>query len=516
MLDTSVFYRLTNKFLGQGKSLDVVPDGSGLLKMEVTGDHNGQFWRLVARRDGKYALQTAYLGECFSLDVINDGTNTTPCLATTGYRTGQLWTLTPWADGTYRLTSDFTGPEVSLDTYGATHEPYLNTGDHTGQHWTLTRTGPVTGTVPVPALDLKGANLDKTEGSTDFTHYARPRGPVKGVMIFVDFPDATAGPESADATGKWLLGDGQAQQLYHDQSYGQLTFDVTMRSDLGWRRLSKPSTNYNFGLFNSQRSFIRDAAALFRPAEVRFSDYQMVFVVTPKTATHFPDSPAFNARVNQGAPAQGGEIRLAVTFGQDSHTNSYINLVHEVGHLFGLPDLYPIPGGGAWNSKMGCWSIMSDIFHSVGFLGWHRHKNGWLPAARANYIKNATPGWYATLSPLSGSCGLSLIVFPVNDVNHPSKVFAVELAQPVHGTNDQYWGDGVLVYTVDATIESGASPVVVIPRQVSNSDDYGHLYQAPYGVGDVAHARGPGPVALKVSVLQKFGSSYNIKIEYQR
>jgi hypothetical protein len=242
MLDTSVFYRLTNKFLGQGKSLDVVPDGSGLLKMEVTGDHNGQFWRLVARSDGKYALQTAYLGECFSLDVINDGINTTPCLATTGYRSGQLWTLNPRADGTYRLTSDFSGPDVSLDTYGDTHEPYLNTGDHTGQHWTLTKAGPVTRTVPIPALNLKGGNLDKTEG----------------------------------------------------------------------------------------------------------------------------------------------------------------------------------------------------------------------------------------------------------------------------------WGDGVLVYTVDATIESGASPVVVIPKQVSNSDDYGHLYQAPYGVGDVAHAQGPGPVALKVSVLQKFGSSYNIKIEYQR
>jgi hypothetical protein len=107
-------------------------------------------------------------------------------------------------------------------------------------------------------------------------------------------------------------------------------------------------------------------------------------------------------------------------------------------------------------------------------------------------------------------------VLPVDDVNRPSKVFVVELAQPVLGSNDQYWGDGVLVYTVDATIASGASPVVMIPRQVSDSDDYGHLYQAPYGVGDVAHARGPGPVSLKAEVLQKFGSSYNLKIEYRR
>ena len=39
-----------------------------------------------------------------------------------------------------------------------------------------------------------------------------------------------------------------------------------------------------------------------------------------------------------------GEIRLAVTFGTDSYSNRYINLVHEVGHLFGLPDLYPDSG----------------------------------------------------------------------------------------------------------------------------------------------------------------------------
>ena len=513
MLDTAAFYRLTNNFLGQGKSLDVVPDGSGLLKMEVTGDYGGQFWRLVARSGGKYALRTAYLGECFSLDVINDGINTTPCMATTADVTGQQWTLTPLAGGTYRLTNDFTGPDVSLDTQGATHEPDLNTGDHTGQHWTLTKVGPIPGTVPIPDLDPKGV-VEQTEGPTDFTRFARPRGVVKAVMIFVDFPDVPAGSASAAAAAEHILGGGKAQQLYHEQSYGQLTLDVTVRSDLGWRRMSKDSTSYDFEDFKSQREYISAAAGLFRPAEITFSDYQMVFVVAANT-DNLALSPAFTPLVGDEACSPSGKIRLAVTLGHDSYCNRYINLVHEIGHLFGLPDLY-VAGETVDHSKVGCWSIMSDIFHCVSFLGWHRHKNGWLPTARATYINQATPGWYATLSPLSGSCGLSLIVLPVDQVNHPSKVFVIELAQPVLGTNDQYWGDGVLVYTVDATIKSGASPVVVIPKQVSDSDDYGHLYQAPYGVGDVAQARGPGSVALKVSVLQKFGSSYRIKIEYQR
>jgi hypothetical protein len=73
----------------------------------------------------------------------------------------------------------------------------------------------------------------------------------------------------------------------------------------------------------------------------------------------------------------------------------------------------------------------------------------------------------------------------------------------------------MLVYTVDATIDTLESPVVIIPRQVSDSPDYGYLYEAPYGVGDVARARGPASVTLAVTVLQKFGSCYNIKIEYR-
>jgi hypothetical protein len=68
-MDAAVYCRLRNDFLGHSP---------------------GQLWRIVARRGGKYALRTAYLGDCFSLDVINDGTNTIPCLAVTGDFTGQM------------------------------------------------------------------------------------------------------------------------------------------------------------------------------------------------------------------------------------------------------------------------------------------------------------------------------------------------------------------------------------------------------------------------------------------
>lgn len=212
-------------------------------------------------------------------------------------------------------------------------------------------------------------------------------------------------------------------------------------------------------------------------------------------------------------PSLSGPIAYGVTFGADSYRNRYVNLVHEVGHLLGLPDLYRM-NGVLGEHKAGCWDLMSDIFHSVSFLGWHRHKNGWLPDERKTYIGESRRRWRTTLHPLTGPSGLSMIVLPVDDAGCPSKVFVVEPAQPVIGTDGQPWGDGVLVYTVDARVQSGLCPVVVIPRIESFSDTYGDLYQAPYGEGDVAEVTDDG-AQLTVAVTRRIGSAYEIELTYR-
>lgn len=42
-----------------------------------------------------YRLTTLWQGEGLSLDIVNDGTNTTPLLAKTGNFSGQLWKVSP-------------------------------------------------------------------------------------------------------------------------------------------------------------------------------------------------------------------------------------------------------------------------------------------------------------------------------------------------------------------------------------------------------------------------------------
>jgi hypothetical protein len=55
----------------------------------------------------------------------------------------------------------------------------------------------------------------------------------------------------------------------------------------------------------------------------------------------------------------------------------------------------------------------------------------------------------------------------------------------------------------------------VIPKNGSTDPVYGPLFGAPYGIGDQASAAS-GNASLQLTVLQKFGGCYNIRIDYQR
>jgi M6 family metalloprotease-like protein len=362
-------------------------------------------------------------------------------------------------------------------------------------------------------------NLNCGEGATDLKHYAKPTGSMNAVMLFVGFPDAP-GVDLPQDVADHLLGKGQFEALYQDQSAGQLSFDITVMAKLGWKPMPRRSTDYGelddqggvkFETSDQQRTYIADAVAAFSPAEVDFDDVGMVFVVAPKEAA-LSNSPAFPVAKGFGVKVGNTEIRHAVTLGRDSYKNSFINLVHEVGHLFGLPDLYPA-GMLAEDSKAGCWGIMSDIFRASGFLGWHRHKNGWLDASRKTYVAASGTSSF-TLAPLSAASGLAMLVFPIDDRAKPSKVFVVEVAQPVAGLDGTPGEEGVLIYTVDATKESGATPVEVLPRLKGHDDNMGNLFQAPFGPGDDSGPLTDGGATLRLSVLRANGAGFDVEVAY--
>jgi ricin-type beta-trefoil lectin protein len=96
VFDAKSYYRLTTKWRGDGKSLDVVNDGknNNQLILARTGKFSGQFWKITPVGGGYYRLTTEWQGSGKSLDVVNDRKNNNqPILADTGNYFGQFWKI---------------------------------------------------------------------------------------------------------------------------------------------------------------------------------------------------------------------------------------------------------------------------------------------------------------------------------------------------------------------------------------------------------------------------------------
>ncbi len=80
-----------------------------------------------------------------------------------------------------------------------------------------------------------------------------------------------------------LLGEGQVQRFFREQSHGKLTFEVVQVG--GGRRMPKAAGDYVDGKghfdFERHKAYLADACALY--TEVDFSAYPIALVVAAKT-----------------------------------------------------------------------------------------------------------------------------------------------------------------------------------------------------------------------------------------
>ncbi len=133
------FYRLTTKWTGKGKALDVVNDGQNdQLILASVENVSGQLWKLAPVGNGYYRLTNQWQGEEKSLNILNDGTNNKLQMANTANVSGQLWKFTSLENGYYRLTNKWLGEEKSLDVVNdgtGSQLQMANTGNMSGQFW---------------------------------------------------------------------------------------------------------------------------------------------------------------------------------------------------------------------------------------------------------------------------------------------------------------------------------------------------------------------------------------------
>ena len=334
------------------------------------------------------------------------------------------------------------------------------------------------------------------------------------VMIFVDFPDLHATESTAQLHNRLVP---SARVWYAEASYGRATLEVTPVHR--WFRMARGSRNYGLqsGLtFEEHKDYVADAIAA-ADADVDFSRYRIVYVVAARGSA-LQRSPAFHAPPGDGIRVDGIEVRHSATLGEDvrelfpRHYGSNV-LVHETGHLLGLPDLYDVSANDY--SRLfrfaGDWDTMGSTNSGAHFLAWHKWKLGWIDRTQLTCLSG--PGEVtATISPAATAGGLKAVVVPTG----PATAFVIEARRRV-GQDARLCEEGVLIYTVDALAHSGDGPVRVQPAQRDRNPDLvsscGALYNAPFDCapGEDAHFQNRA-AGLTVDVLGSSGAGYRVRV----
>ena len=269
-------------------------------------------------------------------------------------------------------------------------------------------------------------------------------------------------------------------------------------------------SRFSHGVVRSRmKQFIADAVGLVDNP----GNYHIIAAVPPKT-----DQFICACGSHRIAGVCTGRLKRQINIGEaayDAHDQGYAEyytvMMHELGHCFGLSDLYGTP------HRVGPWDVMGDILYADGYLGWHRnlfdHRNifGWLFADRKTCIKAGV--WEDTIGPLSAPYGMAMVVVPDSAAMTPSTMYVIEVASKVtdhrSGTVLSEEGAGVLVYKVTSLVPQGRRPLEIIPNPHAEHSSV-ELLNAPFKVGDTFDQK---DLPFKLAVERKIGTGFHIRIE---
>ncbi|MEV4947675.1 M6 family metalloprotease domain-containing protein [Streptomyces sp. NPDC053755] len=358
--------------------------------------------------------------------------------------------------------------------------------------------------------------VQMSEGLPTSPGYARATGQLKALNLMIDFPDA---PGEGTALGRYREFFPQTTDWFRVSSYGRLLYRPETPIP-EWLRMPEPFSSYGIERGSpyepGYRSLVEDLVKV-ADAKIDFSAYDLVNVlVTPNAGPSALDtvlSVTFSG--NDEAPYADGVPLSNTSFvysRQDDgsgtyHQTGYRVLPHENGHVFGLPDLYTVDGGGT----VGHWDIMSEDWGANNdLLGWHKWKLGWLDDDQVS-CASGTGIRDVVLTPLATTGGAKLAFVPLSETSG----YAVEV-RTQNGNDQAVCRPGVLIYRVESDVDTGHGPVTVSDsRQDSGGctrrpNVHAELSDATYRPGETFTDRANG---IRITVLQEDSSgSYRVRV----
>lgn len=362
-----------------------------------------------------------------------------------------------------------------------------------------------------PAEEVLGLTTSETlflgEGPTDPRNHPEPLGTLKAVMLFANFPDGERDKSMQEL--HQLLVPG-AVEYFERSSYGK--FHLKVDAHFQWYDLAKASTDpgYDCSRHDSHKAYVAEVMSA-ADEEVDFSEYSLVYVVANKAPGTF-NSPTLHAPKGGGIQADEHEIRHAVTFGNDIRGKDWgwQTLVHETGHVLGLPDLYSYDSTkGVYKTVhkfTGSWDPMGFQPPASHFLAWHKFKLSWLEEKHFAVVQEAGVRTLE-LSHIETDEGVKALVLPIS----ATQAYVAEVRHLGEGRSVP----GVLVYKVSIDVPSGRGPIEIMPavpdddgRHAELARKYIALYDALYFEGgtfeDTQHK-------IRLEVMSRSDAGYCVK-----
>jgi M6 family metalloprotease-like protein len=298
-------------------------------------------------------------------------------------------------------------------------------------------------------------------------------GRVRIGVIFADFADSVA-TDTTEHVLKQYSPD--LETYFSNMSYGRLNIELVPAHN--WARMSKNSTSYRIGRgewsWLDFSSFLEEAIRLGSVGvDITAWDSFIVLANSPNVMSSSLSPPPGYAIVEAGGKRWTNGLLLGTDAGY-----FVAAMQHEVGHNFGLLDLYPYTGTGF--RYTGDFSLMGSLWGTAPELfAWERWTLNWLEDTQVGCIESGSVT--ASLSPVSISGGQKMIVSPISE----SKALVVEVRRRA-GYDKALIEEGPLAYVVDTSKSGGYGTIKVLPLLESD----GIKSSAPLNLGETIEFEG--------------------------
>ncbi|PNP79299.1 hypothetical protein FNYG_07375 [Fusarium nygamai] len=345
-------------------------------------------------------------------------------------------------------------------------------------------------------------------------------GTLKGFVIFVDFSDA----EPARGETPQSLYDAvvpQTIEWYKQASYGVLSLNIS--ADMSrFYRMPKSAASYGWerGLTGPEhQEYIQDALDAYTSNGTRPPPPESdVLYVVPVNSVGGRGISRSITYVSEIKTRQGDHVaQKTVTVGTDAFTGwgtkSWKVLAHETGHTMCLADLYPF-GDLGLGYYVGGWSAMGDLSGiAPDFFAWDKWRLGWIDDSSVDCVSERGITQH-TLNPLelntSGN-GVKAVVVAVNQTSA-----LVAEARVSEGLDSGVCAPGVLLYTVDTSVETGHGPIRIVDvTPGSGGCGDGSVYDKNDGTlsqGGVSSYKVPG-WGVQITLVKQTEKSYSIRVD---